>query len=135
MGNRPYTKSQNIYNRMSNQVDCAAYKYWKACSALLILDSDGEWQEELREFWKEDIQGPGKGPDVEKKSNGRFEPSWIWLTVRAAKSTTLTEHEFNESMCIEWAKQRACMMRWQEESMILQEEIQQVLVWFEWKAD
>lgn len=135
MGNRPNTKSQTIYNRMSNQVDRAANKYRRARSALLILDPDGAWQGELRELRKEDIRGPGKGPDEEKKSNGRFEPSWIWLTVRAAKSTTPTEHEFNESMRVEWAKQRARMMRWQEESMIVQEEMRRVLVWFEWKAD
>ena len=39
MGNRPNTKSQTIYNRMSNQVDRAANKYQKARLALLILIS------------------------------------------------------------------------------------------------
>jgi hypothetical protein len=120
---------------MNNQVGRAANKYRKARSALLILDSGGEWQEQLKELQKEDIRGPGKGPDEEKKSNGRFETSWIWLTTRASKNTTPTENEFNESMRVEWAKQRARMMRWQEESMILQEEMRQVLAWFEWKAD
>ncbi|KIL53917.1 hypothetical protein M378DRAFT_93383, partial [Amanita muscaria Koide BX008] len=45
-----------------------------------------------------------------------------------------TEEEFNDSMRVEWVKARARKMRWQEEFLIVQEEMRRVLVWFEWKA-
>ena len=37
-------------------------------------------------------------------------------------------------MCIEWVKTQAQMMRWQEEYLLIQEEMQWTLAWFEWKA-
>jgi hypothetical protein len=37
-------------------------------------------------------------------------------------------------MQVEWAKSQARMMRWQEEFEIVQEEMRQVLAWFEWRA-
>jgi len=41
---------------------------------------------------------------------------------------------FNDDMRIEWTKTQAWMMRWQEEYLLIQEEMRQTLAWFEWKA-
>ena len=37
-------------------------------------------------------------------------------------------------MQVEWAKSRARMMRWEEEYLLVQEEMRRVIAWFEWKA-
>ena len=41
-----------------------------------------------------------------------------------------TEEEFNHSMRAEWAQTRARMCRWDEELLIIQEEMQQVLSFY-----
>ena len=33
------------------------------------------------------------------------------------------EEEFNDHMHVEWAKAQACMMRWKEELLLVQEEM------------
>ena len=48
--------------------------------------------------------------------------------------TTIGEDEFNETMRVEWSKARARMRRWNEELLIVQEEMRRVLVYQRWKA-
>ena len=132
-GNRPNTRILSTYKRLSHKITRYAQKYRTARNALLLLDPDGDWREELKELRQEDIRGPGRDPD---ESNGRFVMSWIWMTRKADKicETTQAEAEFNECMRIEWTKSRARMMRWQEEFAIIQEEMRRVIAWFEWKG-
>lgn len=131
-GNRPNTKILTLYNRINHKIERAAHKYRTARLALLNLDPDGTWKDRLKELRKEDIRGPGK--DGEKTSNGRFEPSWIWLVQRTTRSKTQDEDEFNDGVKVEWMKMRARVMRWREEYTIVQEEMRRVLAWFEWRA-
>ena len=42
--------------------------------------------------------------------------------------TTIGEDEFNKSMQVEWSKARAHMQRWNEELLIIQEEMRRVIV-------
>lgn len=130
-GNRPNTRVLSTYKRLNHKIKHYAQKYRTARTALLVLDPDGNWREELKELRQEDIRGPGKDPD---ESNGRFVMSWIWMTRKADKICETTEAEFNECMRIEWTKARARMMRWQEEFAIIQEEMRRVIAWFEWKV-
>jgi hypothetical protein len=44
------------------------------------------------------------------------------------------KEEFNDSMCVEWAKVRARMLKWQEELLIMQEEMRQVIAYHMWKV-
>ncbi len=120
MGNRLNTRMLSSYKRISHKIEWAAHKYQTAHCALVILDPEGTWKEHLQVLKKEDIRGPGKDPD---EMNGRFVPSWIWLVPRANASATQNEEEFNDSMRAEWAKTRARMMRWQEEQLIVEEEM------------
>ncbi|KAM6489975.1 hypothetical protein JOM56_014554 [Amanita muscaria] len=115
-GNRPSTRMHTLYSRIIHKIERAANRYRMGRAALLVLDPDGE-------LLNVDLRGPGKDPDDTKTSNGRFEPSWIWLVPWAGKSTQ-TEDEFNESMAL----------RWEEEFEILQEEMRRVLAWFDWRA-
>ena len=133
-GNRPNTKMLTLYKRINHKIERAAQKYRTARSALLLLDPTGTWKDCYRDLRREDIRGPGKDANDTKTTNGRFEPSWIWLVPQASNSSTQTEDEFNESIRVEWAKTRARSMRWSEEFDIVQEEMRRVLAWFEWRV-
>lgn len=137
-GNRTNTRMLTIYVRLDTKVQRAAEKYRRARAALVNLDPGGMWQESLKELRKEDIRGPGKEPEDKKKakktSNGRFEDSWIWRAARGDRSAVNDEEIFNEDMRTEWVKTRARMMRWEEEYLLIQEEMRRTLAWFEWKA-
>lgn len=129
-GNRPNTRILTTYKGLTRKLARAVFKYRRAREALLVLDPDGNWKLELQVLRQEDISGPGKDPD---ESSGKYVMSWIWLLRKADKSN-VSETEFNECMRVEWTKTRARMMRWQEEYLILQEEMRRVIAWFEWRA-
>jgi hypothetical protein len=126
-----------LYRRFNNKTKRAAEKYRVAWHALRVLDPDGPWSSRLKELKDPDICGPGKDPNNMSTTNSRYEPSWIWLVQRATEpSHTEVEmdEEFNDSMRIEWANARARMSRWQEELLIVQEEMWQVIAYHTWKV-
>ena len=137
-GNRANTRTLDSYSRFQTKLQRAANRYNVAFSALMALEPNGEWKEQLRELQPSDIRGPGRNPDdpEDGKSNGRFEPSWIWLVTRSQKERgdNQTEDELNHSMRSEWAQTRARMCRWKEELLIIQEEMRRVLAFFEWRS-
>lgn len=135
-GNRPNTRMITLYKRFDNKTQRAAEKYRSAWRALRILDPNGSWSMRLKELRREHVSGPGREPnDI---SNSRYEPSWIWLMPRvnglAGNEMTIAEAEFNETMRIEWSKARARMRRWNEELLIIQEEMRRAIVYHMWKA-
>lgn len=136
IGNKPNTRMNNLYQRFDKKTHRAAEKYRSAWSALRVLDPDGSWSTRLKELKREDISGPGKEPD--STSNSRYQPSWIWLVPSASGSrnveTTIGEDEFNKSMQVEWSKARARMRRWNEELLIIKEEMRRVIVYHKWRA-
>jgi hypothetical protein len=139
-GNRPNTRMLDMYNRLYAKLQRAANRYRTAYSALVALDPKGSWRERLKELKPEDIRGPGRdqdNPEDMKKSKGRFEPSWIWLVPRSPqeRADDQTEDEFNDTMRTEWVQMRARKCRWNEEFLIIQEEMRRVLSYFEWRAE
>ena len=138
-GNRPNTQMLGTYSRIEHRLQRAANRYRVAYTALVALDPDGAWKERLKELKPTDLRGPGRdadNPEDAKTSNGRFIPSWIWLVPRPPqeRGDDQTEDEFNNTMRAEWAQMRARMCRWNEELLILQEEMRRVLAFFEWKS-
>ena len=118
-----------------------AQKYRVAWRALSIFDPDGSWSRRLKELKPKDISSPGRDPDDSMASNSHYELSWIWLVQHmmhlspAQSEMHIREDEFNQSMCVKWAKARARKMRWKEELMLIQEEMRRVIVFHRWKAD
>lgn len=138
-GNKPNTRMLDMYTRIDKKLQCAANRYRIAYNSLLVLDPNGTWKERLHELKPSDIRGPGRDPDHPedgKTSKGRFIPSWIWLVPRlpCERGDDQTEDEFNDSMRAEWAQTRARMCRWEEELMIIQEEMRRVVAFFEWRS-
>ena len=139
-GNRPNTRMLDMYNRLYSKLQRAAHCYCTAYTALHALDPTGSGTERLRKLDLADIRGPGRDPDNPedaKSSKGRFEPSWIWLVPRSLceRGNDQTEEEFNDTMRAEWAQTRARKSRWNEELLIIQEEMRRVLSYFEWRPE
>jgi hypothetical protein len=133
-GNRPNTRMLATYHSLANNVQKHAHIYRSAYAALQILDPGGMWSHRLRPLLDRDISGPGKDPD-DPTQNSRYEPSWIWMVVQNPSSEfEVVEEDFNDSMRVEWAKVKARAARWNEEFLIVQEEIRRVLVFFSWKS-
>ena len=137
-GNRPNTRVLHLFSRFDTKLQLAVNRYHVAYTALKALEPNGSWRDRLKELKPSDLRGPGRDPDNSEdgNSNGRFEPSWIWLVTRLPKERgdNQTEDEFNHSMRAEWAQTRARMCRWSEELLIIQEEMRRVLAFFEWRS-
>ena len=138
-GNKPNTRMLDLYKRVEYKLQRAANRYRIAYTALMALNPNGSWRDRLKELKPTDIRGPGRDPEHPedaKSSNGQFVTSWIWLVPRSPRECgdDQTEAEFNESMLAEWAQTRARMCRWEEELLIIQEEMRRVLAFFEWKS-
>jgi len=128
-----------LYMRFDSKTKQAAEEYRAAWCALHVLEPNGSWSIHLKELKDHDISGPGKDPEDKTTSNSRYEPSWIWLVPSATgtspSAAQISNDEFNDSMCVEWAKARAHMLRWKEELLIVQEEMRRVIGYLRWKAE
>jgi hypothetical protein len=137
-GNKPNTRMIRLFKHFDDKTKRAAHTYRTAWDALRVLDPDGLWMSRLKELKDKDISGPGKEIEDTSTTNGRYEPSWIWLMPRVGEMRNgelgMSEEEFNDSMRVEWAKARARMTRWEEELLIVQEEMRRVLVYHQWRA-
>jgi len=137
-GNRPNTRMRTLYNRLQLRIQRAAERYRTARDALLVLNPDGPWQEKFRKLHTADIRGPGRQEDDPvRRTNNRYEMSWIWQVVRGgARDDNMGEEEtFDETMRAEWAKMKARQDRWEEEYQLVQEEMRRIVAYLEWKAD
>ncbi len=134
----------HLYNRMQSRIDRAASRYRAAYKAVLQLDAllgVSESTSHFRELQDADIRGPGKEDDDNKllyTSNRAYVPSWIWLIPRLAGATDnpeSTDDVTDQSMRTEWTKAKARRDRWDEEFLLVQEEMRRVVVYLIWKAD
>jgi hypothetical protein len=125
---------QTLYNRFNLRTQRCAGCYRAAQSALLVLDPNGSWQSRLKDLKDNDIHGPGK--DDNGSGNSRFEPSWIWLVphVHSAPDMGDSEQVLDDSLQVEWAKVQARKQRWEEEVLLIHEEMHRVVAFHEWKA-
>ena len=131
-GNKLNTCLINLYKWFDKKTKRFAEKYQTAWQALRSLDPNGSWAIRLKELKDSDIRSPGKDAN-DATTSSRYEPSWIWL-VQCRTEAGISEEEVNESMWAEWAKTRARMSRWNEELLLVQEEMRRVLVYHKWKA-
>ena len=65
-----------------------------------------------------------------RDTDGQYSPSWIWHS----STTAVSPDEVNEDMRVEWAQCVARVDHWEEEVIILQEEMRQVLQFLEWRS-
>jgi hypothetical protein len=135
------TRKRGEISHAAEKVDAARMRYQRAWDARNRLDHDGEWKLIFRELRKQDIRGPNPGDDsadlkaVSRRNDrrerdqgvGRYEQSWIWLTLNTAD-------EPNDQVRVQWAKMTANTERWEEEAKLVPEEMRRTLASFEFEV-
>lgn len=132
-GNKACTRMRTLFNRFSLRTQRCTARYRAARAALLVIEPSGSWHSRLRELRDDDIRGPGKD---DSGSQSRFEPSWIWLVPRVQSAPDMGDSEIilDDSLQVEWSKCRARKERWEEEVLIIQEEMRRVIMYQRWRA-
>ncbi|KAJ7084884.1 hypothetical protein B0H15DRAFT_951369 [Mycena belliarum] len=149
VGQRAATRAYTLIGRVGERVDAAAAKYRRGRSALIVLKGP-EACEEWRELKDTDIQldeERGSDTNARKKlgnvgsksfrrqgprisSKGKSLP-WIWT---AGGGPGENEQELHDAVRVEWSKAKARKERWEEEVMILREEMKRVLRFLRWRS-
>ena len=129
-GQKTQTKSRAVMQTIQDRINRCARRYRVARNALLCLDPNGEWKILYLPLTDNDNRGPGKEPEEMSGSDGQYAPSWIWCS----STTTVSPDEVNEDMRVEWAQCVARADRWEEEVILLQEEMRRTVQFLKWKS-
>ncbi|EIN05219.1 hypothetical protein PUNSTDRAFT_75000 [Punctularia strigosozonata HHB-11173 SS5] len=141
VGQKTNTRSRTILQGFLEKIHACRDDYRAAYGALKQLDADGSWTSYLLPLRDEDISGPGKDEEEEveyRTKQKEYIKSWIWLTTvpgkRVVSAEEISDTELNEQVRAQWAKTDARAARWEEEVILLVEEMRRTLVWLEWRA-
>ncbi len=140
LGQRSMTRQQGLYTRFQDKQKRAAERYRAARAAMVALDPDGSWTTTYRPLLDADLRGPRREDDEVIASEGRYTPSWIWLTSLSARESAANSmnpadnDEFLQTMRAEWARCKARADRWDEEQALILEEMRRVIEYFQWKS-
>lgn len=129
-GQKTQTKSRAVVQTIQDRINKSVRRYRIAREALLRLDPCGDWKDIYPPLTDADNQGPGKELEEVNASDGQYALSWIWRSI----TTAVHPDEVNEDMRIEWTQCTARADRWEEEVVLLQEEMRRVVVFLEWKS-
>ncbi|KAF9777691.1 hypothetical protein BJ322DRAFT_1114826 [Thelephora terrestris] len=144
------TRSHGLLKRNSTKIEAIAARYSHGFATLEVLDSSNgsEWRSEFKELRKQDIRCFSEAelpsaPTQERAEvlrarvllNGGAAPegnrmvSWIWRGSLKGGS----EYQ-GEEFRLEWSKAYARRSRWNEEVMLLAEEMRRILESLKWKS-
>lgn len=146
------TQSVTLIKNVQSRIDFLANKYrtnWRSLIALSALLNKQDWELKLQQLNDKDVHGLREGEDA-SASEGRRTLSWIWMTQRTndtEMTETMSEGKYYIFYCyifyntkreiairIEWCKARARAHRWQEECILLQEEMRRVKEFHRWQV-
>ena len=130
-GQKIQTRSRAVMSTIQERIDRNARHYCTARNALLRLDPHGDWKDLYLPLPASDNRGPGKEPEEQSGSDGQWAPSWIWRS----STTAISTDEVNEDMHVEWAQCMAHADRWEEEVILLQEEMRRVVQYLQWRSN
>ncbi|KAJ3537962.1 hypothetical protein NMY22_g5368 [Coprinellus aureogranulatus] len=129
-GNRMLTRSRKVLENVRTRIERTADKYRMArtCMERLgVLMATNSWQSIFPELERDDVRTLTVDEDA---GEGRKKLSWIWKV----KGASITDSkEVQCELRIEWCKARARVHRWQEECLLLAEEMRRVKAFFEWE--
>ncbi|KAJ7016350.1 hypothetical protein C8F04DRAFT_1281664 [Mycena alexandri] len=149
VGQRAATRAGTLMERVGERMDSEATKYIRARAALVALRGRNEcteWRElkpadiQLDEEREVDAKARRKLGNIGSKKWRRAGPamsskekrlSWIWT---AGGGPGVDEEELHDSVRVEWSKAKARKERWEEEVMLLREEMKRVLRFLRWRA-
>ncbi|KAA1479985.1 hypothetical protein DENSPDRAFT_789779, partial [Dentipellis sp. KUC8613] len=147
------TRARTIIQNFTAKRDRQFDRYKAARSALDALDPDPQanWRTRLLPMQYKDMVDPS-GDDEDKAEvkgkkgkrqaalgEGRREVPWIWcvpqsLTGSIPNQDVMSAEEIHESMRATYAKSRARVRRWNEEVLLLLEEMRRSVAFLQWKA-
>ncbi|KAG5223226.1 hypothetical protein IMY05_C1152001700 [Salix suchowensis] len=128
------TRSATLIHNVQLRINSLAAKYQRYQEALCILGdalNKSGWQTMLQLLADSDLRSLKGGEDA-SSSEGRRTLSWIWMTQRTDESE-MTD-TMSEALQIEWCKSRARAQRWQEECILLKEEMRRIIQFHMWEA-
>lgn len=132
-GQKQQTRSLNLLTRVEERIKATASKYRQIREALVALSVplvQLTWVQSLRTLEDSDLVGLTSMDDF--GSEGRKKLSWIWSVEGTGGDVdSITQ----AALRIEWSKARARAHRWQEECLLLREEMRRVLAFFSWQAE
>ncbi|KAF8236751.1 hypothetical protein L208DRAFT_1250948 [Tricholoma matsutake] len=106
------------------------HRAWVALTHLAPTLLETSWEETLHPLLEDDVHIM-TAAQAEGVSEGRYMMSWIWRTTGVGDSST----GMQEALCLEWCKACARAHRWQEECLLLEEEMRWVQESFLWEID
>ncbi|KAK7464179.1 hypothetical protein VKT23_006345 [Stygiomarasmius scandens] len=126
-GQRDSTHSSGTIEKIQNKINACAVRYRVSRVALLTLGKalkrSSDWQCHLKELKDEDLRVLTQDNfNAEKEEEAWM--SWIWCTDGVNKDG---EREMVDALRIAWLKARARACRYQEECLLLQEEMCRIL--------
>ncbi|KAJ7476816.1 hypothetical protein B0H11DRAFT_2234793 [Mycena galericulata] len=152
-GQKKATKAQSLIGILGDRAEALAKKYRQARLALSRLKGldyaphfrelrdadltlDGEEEEsasDIRSRKKLAMLAAGKGGRVPRHISGTSKRtlSWIWSAHGALDDA---EKHLHELLRVEWTRAKARKVRWEEEVLMLREEMRRVLRYLEWQA-
>ncbi|THU89416.1 hypothetical protein K435DRAFT_802764 [Dendrothele bispora CBS 962.96] len=124
MGN-PLTCLSATIKNLQDKIDASAACYWSARAALLVLGprlGKVGWENGVKELKPDDVRGLSES-HFDDKNAEKLEMSWIWRTEGINPNG---EEEMHDALRIAWCKTRARAHHYQEECILLQEEIRRI---------
>ncbi|KAJ7177592.1 hypothetical protein C8R46DRAFT_1212338 [Mycena filopes] len=145
------TKARTLIGQIGERVEACAVKYRHARRSLITLSGEAH-AARFRELRPEDVQldgdagetdaaarkklamiGAGRGARAPRDAPGssRRIMSWIWTAPGALDDE---EARLHESVRVEWSRAHARKTRWEEEVMLLREEMRRVMRYLRWQS-
>ncbi|KAF8124209.1 hypothetical protein EV363DRAFT_1403314 [Boletus edulis] len=126
--------SQSTIKAIKSRINAAASRYNDAHKALVSLApalNENGWNTVLHPLAQQDIRG--LTDLLWGKTEGKRKPSWTWNVGGTMRDETDKEVGL-EDMRTEWCKAMAHAKHWEEEAKLLMEEMQQIVLFWEWDA-
>ncbi|KAF8884033.1 hypothetical protein BD779DRAFT_1538459 [Infundibulicybe gibba] len=130
-GQQQHTRSLGAIKSLQAKIDADATRYRKNHAALSQLATTLHpvgWESSLSPLHDSDIRALNSA-EREGTTEGRRTMSWIWRAEGAGEG----DQAMQEGLQIEWCKARARAHRWQEECILLQEEMRRIKAFLGWE--
>ncbi|KAJ7887149.1 hypothetical protein B0H13DRAFT_2342514 [Mycena leptocephala] len=150
-GQHQVMKANTLQKQIGNRVDACAARYRAGRTALLRLQGES-MDPQFRPLEEKDIQldgedgesdraakkklamiGSGRGARAPRMAPGTSKKvmSWIW-TAQGGQNDG--EEALHNSVRVEWCRARARKLRWEEEVLLVREEMRRVVRYLDWQA-
>ncbi|KAJ7784192.1 hypothetical protein B0H16DRAFT_1446451 [Mycena metata] len=124
------TKARTLIGQIGERVDACASKYRHARASLIKLVGSAPAQ--FRELRPQDVQLDGDAGETDAAARKKLA---MISAGRAVGAFDDEEQRLHESVRVEWARARARKARWEEEVLLLREEMRRVLRYLGWQAN